>query len=119
MALRHVKRYFSQIAAQYFQMTKMLEGFEKELREGTVEEWQVERARSMIKPLKDNYDRMAYIIYLLNLPNDSKSRKNNEKDQTLLKDYFSKVKADQDSIGFENKDVLENLKKFLRENNYE
>lgn len=38
MALRHVKRYFSQIAAQYFQMTKMLEGFEKELKEGTVEE---------------------------------------------------------------------------------
>jgi len=119
MALRHVKKYFSQIASQYYQMTKMIEGFEKELKEGKVEESQVQTARNMIYPLKNNYDRMAYIIYLLNLPNDPKSRKNNEKDQLRLKNYFARVKADGDSIDFENKDVLENLKKFLKENGYE
>lgn len=119
MALRHVKKYFSQIATQYFQMAKMLEGFEKELKEGKIEESQVQTARAMIQPLKTNYDRMAYVIYLLNLPNDPRSRKNNEKDQVRLKNYFSRVKADQDGIEFEDKDVLENLKKFLKENGYE
>ena len=118
MALRHVKKYFSQVASQYFQMTKMLEGFEQELKEGKVEESQVQLARNMISSLKDNYDRLAYIVYLFNLPNDPRSRKNKERDQLRLKNYFFRVKADGDSIEFENKDVLEHLKEFLKENGY-
>ena len=85
---------------------------------GKVEESQVQLARNMISSLKDNYDRLAYIVYLFNLPNDPRSRKNKERDQLRLKNYFSRVKADGDSIEFENKDVLEHLKEFLKENGY-
>ena len=119
MALKHVKKYFTQVATQYMKMGKMLEGFEKELAEGTVEESQLLTAREIIKPLKENYDRLAYIIYLFDLPNDSKSRKNREKDQDRLKDYFTKTSSDMENIDYENENVLKNLKQFLKETNYE
>ena len=88
MALKHVKSYFSQVAYQYMEMTKTLESFEKGLQEGKIEEWQVERARAILKPLKENYDRLAYIIYLLGLPNDDKNRKNREASMIELNNYF-------------------------------
>ena len=119
MALKHVKSYFSQVAYQYMEMTKTLESFEKGLQEGKIEEWQVERARAILKPLKENYDRLAYIIYLLGLPNDDKNRKNREASMIELNNYFDKMGANQKHVSLENLDALKFLKEFLKENGYE
>lgn len=119
MALKHVKSYFSQVAYQYMEMTKTLESFERGLQEGKIEEWQVERARAILKPLKENYDRLAYIIYLLGLPNDDKNRKNREASMIELNNYFDKMGANQKHVSLENLDALKSLKEFLRENGYE
>lgn len=119
MALKHVKSYFSQVAYQYMEMTKTLESFEKGLQEGKIEEWQVERARAILKPLKENYDRLAYIIYLLGLPNDDKNRKNREASMIELNNYFDKMGANQKHVSLENLDALKSLKEFLKENGYE
>lgn len=119
MALKHVKSYFSQVAYQYMEMTKTLESFEKGLQEGKIEEWQVERARAILRPLKENYDRLAYIIYLLGLPNDDKNRKNREASMIELNNYFDKMGANQKHVSLENLDALKSLKEFLKENGYE
>ena len=118
MSMKHVKGYFSQVAYQYFKMLKMLEGFEKELQEGKVEESQVATVRNMIEPMKANYDRLAYIIYLFNIPKDPKNRKNREEQWAILENYFDRIGADQKHVDLENADVLKNLKEYLKENGY-
>ena len=113
MSKRHVKQYFVKVQKSYNEMKKQLAGFEKELAEGKVEESQLAYARSMIKPLQDNYDRLAYVMYLLELPkHDSISVYRNKGFKGLFK-YLVSKKATSDYIMKENYDVLTELREFI------
>ena len=66
-----------------------------------------------LKPLQDNYDRLAYVMYLLELPkHDSISVYRNKGFKGLFKYLISK-KATSDYIMQENYDVLTELREFI------
>ena len=68
MSVKAVRNVYNQIKAQYFEMIRDIKDFEKECAEGLVEPERVERLKDQVAPIKQNYERWSYIIYLLNQP---------------------------------------------------
>ena len=79
MSIKAVKKAYKQICEQYHEMVQDIKDFEKEAAEGLVEPERVDRLKDQIAPIKQNYERWAYIMYLLNQPNRKSKHKNYEK----------------------------------------
>ena len=69
MSVKAVKRYYDQISSQYQEMLDNIKDLEKEAAEGIVEPERIERLKEQIAPIKQNYERWSYMIFLLNEPN--------------------------------------------------
>ena len=69
MSIKHVKKYYHQIQSQYAQMVVYLKEFEKEASDGLIEPERVESVKKSVQVMKDNYERWAYMMYLLYTPN--------------------------------------------------
>ena len=70
MSKKAVDKYFEQICEQYHEMLENIHDLEKECANGIVEPERVERLKSQIEPLKQNYERWSYMMFLLNQPFD-------------------------------------------------
>lgn len=68
MSVKAVKEYYNQICDQYHEMMQNIEDLEQECQEGLVEPERIERLKEQIAPLKQNYERWSYMIFLLNQP---------------------------------------------------
>lgn len=85
MAVRHIKEYYEKMADQYMEMQDNIKEIEKDLANGLVEPEFLERLQEQVKPLKDNYLTLSYIMFLLNQPNrNNKIPKYKERNKKLL-----------------------------------
>lgn len=111
MALRHFKDYYKQVEKQYFRMVENSKEYDKLLKEGKVEYEQVEQVQAMLSKVTENYKRLTYVAYLMQLPNRSKKEKKhrNTKIENALK------MDDKEAIYKENEDILINFKKQIEE----
>jgi hypothetical protein len=106
MAIRDVKEYYFKMLAQYMEMKADLADFEQALKDGFITEEQMQAAFAEVDRVQQNYERLSYIMYLLNLPNrKSKQRKYNEMNSALLAE-FEKCGANSKTIELENMDAL-------------
>ncbi len=113
MAKRDVALYFLQVQSQYFDMVKLAKEMNEELKKGFVTQEQVESIQNEMDILKANYERIAYIMLLLNKPN-RKSKKSSE--ESIYKEWYDYLKgASKEAIMDENRDVLCDFKKFVKE----
>ena len=55
MSVKHVKKYYEEIRSQYNEMLENLKDAEQELADQIVDLDYVERLKTIIKPIKDNY----------------------------------------------------------------
>ena len=69
MSVKHFKEYYNVIAEQHKTIVDMLEKFGNEVADGLAPIEKLEQLKAQINPLLVNYDRVNYIMYLLNLPN--------------------------------------------------
>ena len=69
MSIKHVNRYYKQICDQYQEMIADIKDFEKEVEQGLVEPERLERLKTQIAPIKLNYERWTYMMFLLHQPN--------------------------------------------------
>lgn len=69
MSVKHVKEYYQTICDQYTEMLENLQDAEKSLEDNIVDVDYVDRLKSIIAPMKDNYERWSYMMFLLNTPN--------------------------------------------------
>lgn len=74
MSKKDVEKYAAQITAQYSELIDILHDLEKEAAENLVEPERIERLKDQIAPIKQNYERISYIMYLYNKP----TRKNKQ-----------------------------------------
>lgn len=110
MSVKHVKKYYKEIEDQYFEMLQDIKDFEKEASENLIAPERVDQLKEMISPLKINYERLSYIMYLLNLPNKKTKQKGYiQRNNKLLKEIG--VNNSAASVLQENRDVLTSLKK--------
>lgn len=85
MSVKAVRDYYNQICDQYMEMLQDIKDFEKEAELGLIEPDRVERLKEQILPIKQNYERWSYMMFLLNQPQRKSKHKRYEKhNQKLL-----------------------------------
>lgn len=78
MSVKHVKDYYLKIAEDYKEMRTTLDLLESVVTDSTASAAlsNIENIRQQVNALKENYMRISYIVYLLNMPNkEEKKRK--------------------------------------------
>lgn len=113
MALKDLKNYYNQVCDQYYEVLENLKDFQKEQEEGLVEEERMEQIKQNIKPLMDNYERISYLMFLLNQPaKKEKIKKYKKQNQKLLNKLSKNNSIEQ--MNKENIEVLNKLKDTLK-----
>lgn len=108
MSKKHVEEYFKVIADQYLEMIDLLKELEQQYETNIIEPERLDKIKESIIPLKTNYQRISYIMYLLNMPNKKEKQKK----------YIKALEVKQDKEGSlqevktENNIVIDNLKGF-------
>lgn len=106
MATIDVKKYYYKMLAQYLEMKNDLADFEQALEDGFITEEQVLAAKEEVSRLEENYHRLTYIVYLLELPKRNSKRKKFEKSNEKFMTRFKQLGADIDTIVDENTSCL-------------
>jgi hypothetical protein len=110
MAIRDVKDYYFKMLSQYMEMKGDLADFEQALKDGFITEEQMQAAFEEVNKVQQNYERLSYIMYLLNLPNRKSKRKRPTTIDSALAAEFKNRKADIESVSVENRDALKAFK---------
>lgn len=110
MSVKAVRKAYDQIYEQYQEMLQDIRDFEVEASQGLVEPERVDRLKEQIAPIKENYERWAYIMFLLNQPErKSKHKRYEQANQKLLKSLDNKNSIE--STIEENKQALKQIGK--------
>lgn len=75
MAVRDVKEYYDKVCDQYVEMLDNLKEMQEAYELGNISQEQFENLKKIIEPLKSNYERISWIMYLLNIPQRKKKIK--------------------------------------------
>lgn len=113
MAKKHVIQYFLEVQNQYLEMLDSVKELDRAAKEGLVEQERVDQMTQEIETLKANYERLSYIMLLLNKPNRKQKEK---KEENINKEWYDYLQgASKEAILNEDKDVLIDLKNMIRE----
>ena len=115
MAIRDVKEYYYTMLAQYLEEKQNLADFSDALKEGLITEEQLQDAIDNVASLEENYYRLAYIMYLFNMPSRAKKKPRYIRQHKAILDEFKRLNVDIESIKEENTDALKHFKAALKE----
>jgi hypothetical protein len=111
MARKDVINYFLEQQGVYLEMLSNVKDLDEAFKKGHLSEEQVTLAKQDIDVAKTNYDRLAYIVLLLNKPKDKNNRKKEEQFNKDLYNYLNG--ASREAVLDESKDALIDLKKLV------
>lgn len=114
MAVKDVRHYFYTVLAQYLEEKQNLADFEEALKSGLITEEQMQEAVDTVASLETNYHRLAYIMYLLDMPNKASKKSAYVKQYKAILTELENLGADIDSIKEENTDALIHFKAALK-----
>ncbi len=113
MAKRHVIQYYLELENEYIEMQDTLKELQTLAQEGKVEESSYLSMLEDVNLIKNNYERVSYIMFLLNKPN---RREKESKELEVNKQWYSYLKgASKEAILDETKDALAEFKKKVKE----
>lgn len=115
MAYKDVKKYYLQCQAQYFEMLADAKDFDEALKSGQVLQSQFDQAQQLLNVVKENYERLSYIMYLFNQPARDKKKVKYKKENSLINNYFENSPHNDEGVMLENKNVLVEFKKLIKE----
>ena len=104
-------KYYKQVSKDYEDMRSELKDMEQELATSMVTPEQLDQMREMIQPIKQNYEMLSYVIYLLNMPTKRAKKYQYKQQQKAL---LEMSKTEEQTLG-EDKEALENLRDFREE----
>lgn len=111
MAKRDVLKYYKESVNQFTEMTSLLEDLQKSYEEGKISQENIENIQTQIEAMKDNCDRLGYVVYLLNQPTFSFKKL---KDQGL-KGYFEEKKLTKEYALKSQQETVDFIKECLKE----
>ena len=110
MAKKDVDNYFKQICNDYHELIETLHEMEEEVSKGLLNPDQLEQLKMTIEPMKINWQRISYIMFLLNKPaKKSKYKRYLNQNKKLIQDN-----ASLDVIHKENSDCIKFAKDIMR-----
>ena len=110
MAIRDFNLYLANVQAQVLATKNDLADFEQGLKDGYVTEQQVEDLRAEYQRMDDNYQRLLYVGYLLELPKSKWRKKRFRRKHDDLEIYLDKANATEDKVIKENEVAIELIK---------
>lgn len=110
MAIRDFNLYLANVQAQVLATKNDLADFEQGLKDGYVTEQQVEDLRAEYQRIDDNYQRLLYVGYLLELPKPKWRKKRFRRKHDDLEIYLDKANATEDKVIKENEIAMELIK---------
>ena len=113
MAIKDVRTYFYNMLVQYLEEKQNLKDFEEALKCGHITEEQMNEAIEIVADLEKNYHRLAYIMYLFDMPNRDSKKKGYIRQNKVILDEFERLGADLNSVKKENDDALLHFKAAL------
>lgn len=113
MAVKDVKKYYLDIIKQYVEMKQDLSDYEAAVQDKGITEDQLADVKEQINSIKENADRIAYILYLLERPNRKSKKAKYSKQHSELEEMFKRLGIDEDSILEENKSMISLIKNIL------
>ena len=113
MAIKDVRNYFYTMLAQYLEEKQNLADFEEALKAGNITEDQMQEALEVVTGLEENYHRLAYVMYLLEMPNRNSKKAGYVKQHKIILEELQKLGVDEKSIKEENSDALIHFKATL------
>lgn len=113
MAVKDVRNYFYTMLCQYIEEKQNLADFEDALKEGYVTQEQMQSAMENVAALEENYHRLVYIMYLLDMPNKKEKKSAYTRQHKTILEELKRLGADIDSIKEENSDALIHFKTAL------
>jgi pyruvate carboxylase len=114
MAIKDVRHYFYTMLSQYLEEKQNLADFETALKDGLITEDQMREAVETVTDLENNYHRLAYIMYLLDMPNNKSKKNIYVKQYKNITDELARLGADLNSVKAENSDALVHFKAALK-----
>lgn len=108
MSKKDVDEYYTKVCADYKQLRETLTEMEEEFKNSVQDVDKIEQVRKMIEPLKVNYERISYIMYLFNKPVRRKKKFSYELENKKRLNNFSNSSLE--DIHRENQEVIKNLK---------
>lgn len=114
MAIKDIREYYYTMLNQYLEEKQNLADFEEALKEGLITEEQMRGATETVADLETNYHRLAYIMYLLDMPNRDSKKQGYVKQHKTILDELVRLGADIDSVKKENSDTLIHFKAALK-----
>jgi hypothetical protein len=100
--------------SQYLEEKQNLADFEAALKDGIITEEQMQEALETVADLEKNYHRLAYIMYLFDMPNNKNKKSCYVKQYKNILNELSALGADIDSVKKENSDALVHFKASLK-----
>lgn len=114
MAIRDFNLYLANVQAQVLATKNDLADFEQGLKDGYVTEQQVEDLRAEYQRIDDNYQRLLYVGYLLELPKSKWRKKRFRRKHDDLEIYLDKANATEDKVIKENEIAMELIKNEIK-----
>lgn len=109
MSVKAVEAYYSKLSEQYSEMLQDLMDMEKELEDGIIEPERIDRIKDQIAPIKQNYERWSYMMFLLHQPNKKSKHKAYQQRNKKLLSTLDKNNS-LDSVLEENKQAIKGIK---------
>lgn len=105
MSVKAVRKYYDQICEQYHEMIELIHDLEREAEQDLVEPERIERLKEQVAPIKQNYERWTYMMFLLNQPERKPKHEKYRRQNLRLLQNLDK-QNDLDSVLEENKASL-------------
>lgn len=109
MSMKHLKAYYTEICQQYKEMREELREYSEYAESHVVSPEAISNLETMIAPLKENYERISGIMYLLNKPNKKEKLKNYEKRMSKFMSTLDKSNLPE-SVLNENDSVIKEVR---------
>ena len=115
MAKKDVQEYYYTMLNQYLEMKNDLKDFDEALKNGYITEDRLVEVQDEIAKVKQNLERIQYIMWLFYLPNKKSKRKKLKISGDALYNYFKDIGVDTEALKNENSEVLIHLRKELKQ----
>lgn len=113
MAVKDVKKYYFQMLSQYAEEKENLKDYEQAFKDNFITEDQLEEAKTYFAALETNFERIKYIMFLLDSPKrNSKKPKYNKQYKKQLKE-FKEHNATESQVEEENKKLMSEINNSL------
>ena len=113
MAKIDVYKYYTQCTQQMVDLQKSLNALQDSLGDKKMDKDKLEYLSNIIQLMRDNCDRLSYVVYLLNQPRFGIFRKRYDQVNSNLLKRLKEIKVTKEDIILENKNVLDDVNKYI------